>query len=362
MSNDTDTIDIDKALDAAPDTAPNGRPLAKWERAIEASRKRFDLIADGASVNYDREALFAMQHLIKSDYAMKIAEGNPKSVILAMANVAATGLTLNPAYGLAYLVPRDGAIKLDISYKGLLQIATDSGSILWGRADVVREADSFAYCGPAAAPEHKCNPFATDRGDIVGAYVIAKTHTGDILCGIMTRAELDTVRGKSDAWNRGKVGQKGPWEAFPEEMCKKAVIKRDQKTWPRTDQHKRLADAVEIANEAEGNYTFDHGGAIPQNLIGDDRKDRHDDAAEQYAEAVQAVKLAIYRKDWPAMADAWAQVPQAAQMDLYLAPSKGGIFSTHERKCLHDNQRKPSEAEAFPRLPEGEAPPPELQA
>src|SRR5690349_10937068 len=105
MGNE-DTIDIDKALEAAPDTAPNGRPLAKWERAIESSRKRFDLIADGATVNYDRESLFAMQHLIKSDYALKIAEGNPKSVFLAMANIAATGLTLNPAYGLAYLVPR----------------------------------------------------------------------------------------------------------------------------------------------------------------------------------------------------------------------------------------------------------------
>lgn len=367
MTTDTDTIDLDKALAATPETAPNGRKLEKWERAIDASRKRFDLIADAGSVNYDREAMFAMQHLIKSDFTLKVANQNPKSVLVAMANVAATGLTLNPALKLAYLVPRDGAIRLDISYMGLLQIATDTGSIMWGRADVVREADTFTYCGPAAAPEHKCNPFATDRGEIVGAYVIAKTHTGDILCGIMTRAELDTVRDRSDAWKmrdpaRGKNG--GPWFDFPEEMSKKAVIKRDQKTWPRTDQHKRLADAVDIANEAEGGYTFDHGNAVPQNLIGDDRKERHDDAAEQYAEAVQAVKLAIYRKDWPAMADAWAQIPSAAQMDLYLAPSKGGIFSTHERKCLHDNQRKASEAEphpGYPRLPEGETPPPELQ-
>lgn len=342
--NDESTIDIDKALEAAPETAPNGRKLARWERAIESSRRRFDLIADGAAVNYDREALFAMQHLIKSDYAMKVAEGNPKSVFLAMANVAATGLTLNPAYGLAYLVPRDGAIKLDISYKGLLQIATDSGSIMWGRADVVREADTFVYRGPAAMPDHHADVFASDRGAVKGAYVIAKTHQGDILCGVMTRAELDAVRSKSDAWNRGKPGQKGPWEeghGFYEEMCKKAVIKRDQKTWPRTDQHKRIADAVEIANEAEGGYTFDNGGGnlIPSgNLIGDDRQERCDEAAEQYDEAVQAIKIAIHKEDWPAMSDAWAQIPMAAQMDLNLAPTKGGIFSTHERNCIKTRQ------------------------
>jgi hypothetical protein len=55
MSNDT--IDLDKALDAAPETAPNGRKLAKWEKAIEASRGRFNQIADASLVNYDRESL-----------------------------------------------------------------------------------------------------------------------------------------------------------------------------------------------------------------------------------------------------------------------------------------------------------------
>jgi recombination protein RecT len=272
-----------------------------------------------------------------------------------MANVAATGLTLNPAYKLAYLVPRDGAIKLDISYMGLLQIATDSGSIMWGRADIVREADTFKYHGPAAMPVHEASVFAKDRGEIVGAYVIAKTHTGDILCGIMTREELDTVRGKSDAWVRGDTGKKGPWESFPEEMCKKAVIKRDQKTWPRTDQHKRLADAVDIANDAEGGYTFEHSQTVPQNLIGDDRKERCDEAAEQYEEAIRVIRLAIYNEDWPTMTDAWAQIPSSAQMDLNLAPSKGGVFSTHERNCIKFKQQR------FPQLPPGEVPPPEVQ-
>lgn len=346
MSNET-TIDLDKALEQAPETAPNGRKLAKWERAIECSRSRFDKIADGALVNYERESLFAMQHLIKSDYGMKVAEGNPKSVILAMANVAATGLSLNPAYGLAYLVPRDGAIKLDISFKGLLQIATDSGSIMWGRADVVRAADDFEYCGPAAAPIHKAKVFDTDRGDIIGAYVIAKVHTGDVLCGIMTRDELDVVRSKSDAWTKGAVGKKGPWESFPEEMCKKAVIKRDQKTWPRTDQHKRIAEAVEIANEAEGGYTF-VDTLPPKNLIDDERKLRCDEAAEQYAEAVRVIKAAIYKEDWPAMTDAWAQIPSTAQMDLNLAPKWGGVFSTHERDAIKYKQVRALPNPEFP--------------
>lgn len=352
--------DLDKALEEAPTTAPeSGRELQKWERAINASKAKFDAISDKSLVSYDRESLFAMQHLIKSDYAMKIANSNPKSVILAMANVAATGLSLNPAYGLAYLVPRDGAIKLDISYKGLLQIATDSGSIMWGRAEVVHEADDFEYRGPAEAPVHRAKVFAKERGEVVGAYCIAKTHQGDVLCEVMTLEQLHDVRDRSDAWkqrdpSKGKNG--GPWFDFYTEMCRKAVLKRAQKTWPRTDQHKRIAEAVDIANEAEGGYTFDHGQTVPQNLIGDDRKERCDEAAEQYEEAIQVIRLAIYNEDWPTMTDAWAQIPQAAQMDLNLAPSKGGIFSTHERRCIKERQQR------FPRLPAGEVPPPEVNA
>lgn len=331
----------DLTLDGAPETAPSGRQLAPYERAISASKARFEKISDAALVSYDRESLFAMQHLIKSDYAMKIANQNPTSVLVAMANVASTGLTLNPAYGLAYLVPRDGAIRLDISYKGLLQIATDTGSILWGRADVVYANDKFTYRGPAEAPSHEADVFSKDRGEIVGAYSIAKTHTGDILCGVMTLDELDTVRGKSEAWKRGSEGKRGPWEDFPEEMCKKSVIKRDQKTWPKTDRSQRLQEAVAIANEAEGGYVFEHQ-APPANLIGDDRKQRCDEAAEQYAEAVQAAKAAIYSEDWADMTDAWAQIPSAAQMDLYLAPTKGGVLTTHERKCLKEKQVRPA--------------------
>src|SRR5690606_35048339 len=97
------------------------RQLAPFKTAIQQARERFAKVASH-TVNYDKEAIFAIQELMKTDYAMKVADQNPQSVRLAMINVASTGLTLNPANGYAYLVPRDGAIHLDISYKGLTKI------------------------------------------------------------------------------------------------------------------------------------------------------------------------------------------------------------------------------------------------
>src|SRR5699024_1726795 len=137
----------------------------------------------------------------------------------------------------AYLVPRDGAIVLDISYKGLIKIATDTGSIMWARADLVYEHDEFTYHGPANMPEHKADVFRKDRGALVGAYCIAKTCDGDVLTEVMPVEEIEKIRGKSMAYVKKKSG---PWVTWFTQMVKKAVIKRASKTWPYTDRSQLL--------------------------------------------------------------------------------------------------------------------------
>jgi len=314
--------------------AVQSKELTPWQSAIQSARERFEKNAN--LVSYDKESIFAMQAILKTDFAMKVANTNPSSVRLAMINVASTGLTLNPANGYAYLVPRDGAIHLDISYKGLIKIATDTGAIRWARAELVYSADEFVFNGPAREPEHRSNPFG-ERGEIVGVYCIAKTSDGDILTEIMSRSELDKIKSKSKATS-------GPWVEWFDQMAKKAVIKRASKTWPYTERGDRMAQAIEIANASEGGYDLaDDSSAhvVPPAVIADQRKARCDDAAEQYAESIEAIKreIGLWDQDdnddhlW-SVAECWAEIPSAAQMDLWLAPSKGGIFTTHERDVI----------------------------
>lgn len=230
--------------------------IPPYEDGISSARDDFQKLAP-SNLAYGDEEIFAIQMLTKNNFSLETANKNPRSVQFAMINVASTGLTLNPAHGYAYLVPRDGAILLDISYKGLIKIATDAGSIKWVRAECVHEYDEFTYYGPASAPEIRTNPFK-DRGPIIGAYCIAKTVDGDILTEVMDLEAIHQVRSASTAYTRAKPGSsKGPWESYFPEMCRKAVIKRARKTWPMTDQSERLNKAIEIANEAEGGYTFD---------------------------------------------------------------------------------------------------------
>lgn len=77
--------------------------------------------------------------------------------------------------------------------------------------------------------------------------------------------------------------------------------------------------------------------SVPLAQIADDRKRRCDEAAEQYAASVEKIKEAIEKDDAYTVRECWDEIPSAARMDLWLAPSKGGVFTTAERsyiKCL----------------------------
>lgn len=213
---------------------------------IYGARDAFEAVLTDRSIKFDREAEFAIQIITQSDYAMKLAQSNRQSVINAVTNIAGIGISLNPAKKQAYLVPRDGKICLDISYMGLLDIATATGSIKWAKAAVVYSNDQFALAGFDNPPQHQFNPFSKDRGEPVGVYVVVKTADGDYLTEAMSVDEVNEIRDRSSAWRAWIDKKKScPWVTDWSEMAKKTVIKRAYKTWPKTD---RLDQAIHHLN------------------------------------------------------------------------------------------------------------------
>ena len=198
------------------------------------------VIAD-ESVKWSKESQFAIQAFQKNDFLAKVATSNPTSAQNAIINVAAIGITLNPASKLAYLVPRDGGVCLDISYMGLLHIAQQSGSILWGQCKLVHANDTYESNGLDKAPTHKYQAFG-DRGAIVGGYCTVKTPDGDYLTEEMSLADINKVAATSKA-------KKGPWQTFWEEMARKTIVKRASKYWPKVE---RLDRAIHNLNTDVG--------------------------------------------------------------------------------------------------------------
>lgn len=203
-----------------------------------------------SSLTWAKECQFAIQLFQRNQKLAETAVANPTSAQNAIINVAAIGISLNPASKLAYLVPRDGMVCLDISYMGLLHIAQSAGVIKWGQCKLVHASDQYETLGLDKAPAHKYAPFATpdERGPVIGGYCTVKTADGDYLTEEMSYAEIEEIRKVSKAGS----SPKGPWVNFWSEMARKTIVKRAYKYWPRAD---RLDNAVDILNETEGVFT-----------------------------------------------------------------------------------------------------------
>jgi recombination protein RecT len=223
--------------------------LSPMENTVLSFEGKFNEV-NAYKLNFKKEANFALQSLKANNFLRSTAQDNPDSLLAAITNIAAIGISLNPALREAYLVPRSKEVKLDISYMGLAKLATDSGSIKWVQAELVRKNDKFILQEMGKAPIHQFEPFG-ERGEIVGGYVVAKTIDDEYLVTFMTIQECHDIRNRTESWKayQAKKIQSCPWSTDEGEMIKKTIVKRAYKMWPKS---KRLAEAIELLNEHEG--------------------------------------------------------------------------------------------------------------
>lgn len=74
------------------------------------------------------------------------------------------------------------------------------------------------------------------------------------------------------------------------------------------------------------------------------RKAVHDEAFGRHSESVKFIKERIAADDMKAVAAEWRLIPSKDQIALWLAPTKGGCFTTAERAALHDRLPKAEDA------------------
>lgn len=219
----------------------------KSESLIKAQEKLFDKLAmSHGAVKFETESYYALDILKGNEYMLSVASGNPESLKSAILHVATTGLSLSPYEKLAYLVPRNKKICLDISYFGMLKVATDSQAIKWGVAEIVYEKDQFIFNGHGKEPRHNFDPYDDERGAIKGAYCLAKTFNDEFLCSMMPIKEIYAIRDRSESWKAFKQkGKPSPWVTDEKEMIKKTVIRRASKSWPKSSTNdSRLPAAI----------------------------------------------------------------------------------------------------------------------
>lgn len=221
-------------------------------QVMQTARSEFQRVSVDKRIKWETELRFAIQHLEKNDFLNQVAWNNKGSLKNAIVNVAAIGISLNPASKHAYLVPRKGVVCLDISYMGLLHLACSTGSIVWGQAKLVRANDHYMNQGVDKAPEHKYNAFGNEdsRGPVIGVYCTVKTAQGDYLTEEMSIDDVLKIRDRSEAYKKGY----GPWVTDEEQMIRKTVVKRASSYWPKIE---RFDDAINMLNESGEGIDFE---------------------------------------------------------------------------------------------------------
>lgn len=220
-------------------------------KMIDSSISRFE----NSVLDFEKEKVFAYGALSQNDYLLQCAVQNPTSLKMAMYNVASIGLSLNPVSKLAYLVPRriknQTRVVLDISYQGLIEIATQAGAIKACSVVLLREKDmeTFQWIDNFTPPNNPPNPFMKNKGEIVGGYCQALLPDGRFILHPMMIEDVEKRRDSSEMVKANGVS--GPWRDWREEMIMKTIVKAAAKWWP-SNGSKVLAEAQRLLNEENG--------------------------------------------------------------------------------------------------------------
>ena len=212
--------------------------LTKIEQAVAPA---FATAKERYALDLGRELGYAqMIATNNADLAGLINQAHP-SVIDSIRMVASVGLTLNPALGLAYLIPRGGKACYSPSYQGLVRIAVEAGCARYIDVQVVRKGDNFKVTlGSNTSLIHEPS---LEGGDIIGAYAIAHLPTGDTMIEILTARDIADAK---------RVGGKNTWAQWEGEMIKKFAVRRLFKRLPkadmRPDDEQRIAATIEADN------------------------------------------------------------------------------------------------------------------
>lgn len=155
----------------------------------------------------------------------------------------------------AHLIPyRDNKlnchrVQLILDYKGLIQLAYNSGFVKSINAQIVCENDQFEE-NMGSVVRHSVNRKG-ERGDVYAVYCVIELKDGAQHTEIMSRDDVEAIR------KRSKAGNVGPWQTDWDEMAKKTVFRRASKWIPVS------ADIQELMSKDDDQFESRHVAAEP---------------------------------------------------------------------------------------------------
>lgn len=182
--------------------------------------------------------------LLKNKLASEIRK-NPKLQNCSLASIGGSlmkavqlDLDIGEA-GECYLVPRKGECSFQISYKGLIKIAYQTGMVDLVRSEIVYQDDKFEFdIADQKILKHKPGP---KRDFAIGYYAVVSLKTGKEIVKYFTTSQIDQRRKKSLSDHFWKNGYDG--------MAQKVVVREALRLIPKSKISYIDAPEIEIGSE-----------------------------------------------------------------------------------------------------------------
>lgn len=280
-------------------------------------------------VTADRLARIALTEVRKIP---KLAQCDQTSFLGAIMQCCALGLEPGGALGHCYLIPFENKrqnrteVQFIVGYRGMIDLARRSGQILSIEARAVYDKDYFEVeLGLDSKIVHRPDWTASNRGSLTFVYAVAKLKDGGVQFDVMSRAEIEAIRDKSQGYSVAKRYARdgvinSPWASNFEEMAKKTVVRRLFKYLPVSIEIQRAVGMDEQADLGvqqdnplviDGDYR--HVDADP--AIDPPANDEAGDDGLTAAEIIAAIDAAADLDALDAAADLIRMLPEGERKD-----------------------------------------------
>lgn len=234
-----------------------------------------------------------------------------RSFVGAILQAAQLGLEPDGVLGEAYLIPFGKECTLIPGYKGLLKLARQSGQISSITARAVHAKDEFVFEFGLQEDLKHVPSREEEPGPLTDVYAIARLKDGGVQVDVMTSADVNRIRDKSQGYqNARRFNKPTPWDEHYDEMAKKTVIRRLCKLLPASVE---LARAVAIDEAADAGVGQGMADALALEGIEITNGDYPiEGSAPPPEEQGKRMKLTKKPADVPQAAQGQAELPVAA--------------------------------------------------
>lgn len=232
----------------------------------------------------DKQAMKFMSSMMASvQKTPELLKCEPMSVINSFMTMAQLALMPSDVSGEAYILPYAGEAKFQLGYQGLVTLFYRAGGT-GIRSEIVRANDKFSNINGVIHHEIDIFKSNEERGDAVGAYVIASFGGGEI-SKAMNKADIMAMGQK---FSKSFSTKYSPWkqENDPELwMWKKTVLKQAMKLMPKNE---TINQAIDYDNQdsriSEVKGLVEENNLKMGNFLKKNDKDKTDEESFQEAE------------------------------------------------------------------------------